>query len=89
MPRVLAALPVLLLVLPILAAPAGPAKAQAKPMAGQEKTRGALIEACLDDVRKGLRPGQKQTPHQRMLTEEQCRAHAEAAMHTQTTAPRR
>lgn len=89
MSPILATLPILLSAALILAGPATPATAQAGSPAGQEKTRGELIEACLQDVRKGLRPGQKQTPHQRMQTEEQCRAHAEATMHTQSTKPKR
>lgn len=68
---------------------AGPALAQAGASAAQEKTRGALVEACLKEVRGGLRPGQKQTAHQRMQAEEQCMARAEAAIHMQNTAPKR
>ena len=89
MSPIIATPPILLFAALILAGPVRPAMAQAGSPAGQEKTRGELIETCLKDMRKGLRPGQKQTPHQRMQTEEQCRAHAEATMHTQSAKPKR
>jgi len=59
--------------LPLLTAPV-----QAQQMA-QANSRAAIIEACMKDVRSGLKAGQKLTEQQRMVAEEQCRARAEAA----------
>ena len=50
--------------------------------------RATLIEDCMREVRAGQKAGQKLTNGQRMLAEEQCRARAEAAVHTQAV-PRR
>lgn len=49
-----------------------PAQAQSNPNA-------AAIEACMKEVRSGLKAGQKLTEQQRMVAEEQCRARAEQA----------
>lgn len=51
--------------------------------------RAALIEECMREVRAGKKAGQKMTEGQRRLAEEQCRARAEAAMHTPVAQPRR
>lgn len=51
--------------------------------------RATLIEECMREVRAGQKAGQKLTNGQRMLAEEQCRARAEAAVHTQAASPRR
>lgn len=64
----LAALACLLLAL--LATP--PARAEAEP------SRAELINACIQDIRRGLKAGQVLSNSQRMLAEEQCRAYAEA-----------
>lgn len=37
----------------------------------------AAIEACMREVRSGLKAGQKLTEQQRMVAETQCRARAE------------
>ncbi|PJI42437.1 hypothetical protein [Ferrovibrio sp.] len=39
----------------------------------------AAIEACMRDLRSGLKAGQKMTEQQRMVAETQCRARAEQA----------
>jgi hypothetical protein len=39
----------------------------------------AAVEACMKDVRAGLKAGQKLTEQQRMVAETQCRARAEQA----------
>jgi hypothetical protein len=39
----------------------------------------AAIEACMKEVRSGLKAGQKLTEQQRMVAETQCRARAEQA----------
>lgn len=50
--------------------PAGQAQAQ---------STAAAIEACMKEVRSGLKAGQKLTEQQRMVAETQCRARAEQA----------
>lgn len=62
-----------------------PALAQAP----AQQTHGQLVEACLKDLRAGLRPGQKLTAHQRMQAEEQCNAHAKAAAQAQPAQSKR
>jgi hypothetical protein len=37
----------------------------------------AATEACMRDIRSGLKAGQKMTEQQRMVAETQCRARAE------------
>lgn len=39
----------------------------------------AATEACMKDLRAGLKAGQKMTEQQRMVAEAQCRARAEQA----------
>lgn len=41
----------------------------------------AATEACMREVRSGLKAGQKLTEQQRMVAEAQCRARAEQASH--------
>jgi hypothetical protein len=48
-------------------------------MAQAQTSTAAAIEACMREVRSGLRAGQKLTEQQRMLAETQCRARAEQA----------
>lgn len=49
--------------------------------AQQQPSTAAAIEACMKEVRAGLRAGQKLTEQQRMVAETQCRARAEQASH--------
>lgn len=53
------------------ALPALPAQAQS--------STAAAIEACMREIRSGLKAGQKLTEQQRMVAETQCRARAEQA----------
>jgi len=63
--------------LALLIAAVGPfAAAQA-----QQSNTAAATEACMREIRAGLKAGQKQTEQQRMLAEAQCRARAEQASH--------
>lgn len=45
----------------------------------QAQSTAAAIEACMKEVRSGLKAGQKLTEQQRMVAETQCRARAEQA----------
>ncbi len=45
----------------------------------QAQSNAAAIEACMKEVRSGLKAGQKLTEQQRMVAETQCRARAEQA----------
>lgn len=44
-----------------------------------QSSTAAAIEACMKEVRSGLKAGQKLTEQQRMVAETQCRARAEQA----------
>lgn len=44
-----------------------------------QTTTAAAIEACMKEIRSGLKAGQKLTEQQRMVAETQCRARAEQA----------
>jgi hypothetical protein len=46
-----------------------------------QASNAAAIEACMKEVRSGLKAGQKLTEQQRMVAETQCRARAEQASH--------
>lgn len=46
-----------------------------------QESNAAVIEACMKEVRAGLKAGQKLTEQQRMVAETQCRARAEQAAH--------
>jgi hypothetical protein len=61
--------------LALLVAAAGPFWA----VQAQAQSTAAAIEACMKDVRSGLKAGQKLTEQQRMVAETQCRARAEQA----------
>lgn len=45
----------------------------------QAQSNAAAIEACMKEIRSGLKFGQKLTEQQRMVAETQCRARAEQA----------
>lgn len=45
----------------------------------QAQSTAAAIEACMKEIRSGLKAGQKLTEQQRMVAETQCRARAEQA----------
>jgi hypothetical protein len=49
------------------------------PVHAQGNPNAVAIEACMKEIRSGLKAGQKLTEQQRMVAEEQCRARAEAA----------
>lgn len=52
--------------------------AAGSPFAAQaQDSTAAAIEACMRDIRSGLKAGQKLTEQQRMVAETQCRARAE------------
>lgn len=55
----------------VAAGPSGFAQAQT--------STAAAVEACMKEVRSGLKAGQKLTEQQRMVAETQCRARAEQA----------
>ncbi len=64
--------------LALLIAVGGPLAATVA-QAQTSSSTGAAIEACMRDIRSGLRAGQKLTEQQRMVAEAQCRARAEQA----------
>lgn len=65
----------------LLAGANGTASAESPPRDILQE-RAALIEACIREIRNSLKAGQHMTNNQRMMAEEQCRARAEAALHT-------
>lgn len=44
-----------------------------------QESQAAAIEACMREMRSGLKAGQKLTEQQRMVAETQCRARVEQA----------
>lgn len=60
----------------LLVAAAGPFLAV---QAQAQDSTAAAIEACMKEIRSGLKAGQKLTEQQRMVAETQCRARAEQA----------
>lgn len=54
---------------------------------GEQPSRAALINACIQDIRNGVKAGQVLSNSQRMLAEEQCRAYAEAQIEKQHNQP--
>ncbi|MFC3674230.1 hypothetical protein [Ferrovibrio xuzhouensis] len=54
---------------------------------GEQAGRAELINACIQDIRRGLKAGQVLSNSQRMLAEEQCRAYAEAQIEKQRNQP--
>ena len=59
----------------VLMATASPAT-----LAETEASRAALINACIQDIRKGVKTGQVLSNSQRMQAEEQCRAYADSQL---------
>lgn len=49
-------------------------------LAETDAGRAALINTCIQDIRKGVKTGQVLSNSQRMQAEEQCRAYAEAQL---------
>lgn len=75
-PPLIAALLVAALIATAMPAPAS------QPTASQpsdERERTAQREACMREMRRGLKAGQRMTNGQRMLATEQCRGRIEAA----------
>jgi hypothetical protein len=46
----------------------------------EQPSRAALINACIQDIRAGVKAGQVLSNSQRMMAEEQCRAYADAQL---------